>query len=178
MKRNILRCLASAGCKVTVVPATTQADDILERKPDGVFLSNGPGDPAATGRYAVPEIKKLVDSGLPVFGICLGHQMLALALGAKTRKMHQGHHGANHPVKDFTTDKVEITSMNHGFTVDRDDAAGRGRGDARVAVRRLQLRSAGEGQARCSRCSTTRRPRRARRTATTSSSASSPDAQA
>jgi carbamoyl-phosphate synthase small subunit len=119
LKRNILRCLASAGCKVTVVPATAQASEILERKPDGVFLSNGPGDPAATGRYAVPEIKKLVDSGLPVFGICLGHQMLALALGAKTRKMHQGHHGANHPVKDFTTDKVEITSMNHGFTVDR-----------------------------------------------------------
>ena len=120
LKRNILRCLASAGCKVTVVPATTSADEILERKPDGVFLSNGPGDPAATGRYAVPEIKKLVNSGLPLFGICLGHQMLALALGARTRKMHQGHHGANHPVKDFTTDKVEITSMNHGFTVDRE----------------------------------------------------------
>ena len=120
LKRNILRCLASAGCKVTVVPATTKAEDILERKPDGVFLSNGPGDPAATGVYAVPEIKKLVQSGLPMFGICLGHQMLGLALGAKTRKMHQGHHGANHPVKDFTTEKVEITSMNHGFTVDRD----------------------------------------------------------
>jgi len=120
LKRNILRCLASAGCKVTVVPATADAASILERKPDGVFLSNGPGDPAATGRYAVPEIQKLVASGLPVFGICLGHQMLALALGAKTTKMHQGHHGANHPVKDFTTDKVEITSMNHGFTVDRD----------------------------------------------------------
>ena len=120
LKRNILRCLSSAGCKVTVVPATAQADEILARKPDGVFLSNGPGDPAATGRYAVPEIQKLVDSGLPVFGICLGHQMLALALGAKTRKMHQGHHGANHPVKDFTTQKVEITSMNHGFTVDRE----------------------------------------------------------
>jgi carbamoyl-phosphate synthase small subunit len=120
LKRNILRCLASAGCKVTVVPATTTAEEVLGRKPDGVFLSNGPGDPAATGEYAVPEIKKLVSSGLPVFGICLGHQMLGLALGAKTRKMHQGHHGANHPVKDFTTNKVEITSMNHGFTVDRD----------------------------------------------------------
>jgi carbamoyl-phosphate synthase small subunit len=120
LKRNILRCLASAGCKVTVVPATAQAEDILGRKPDGVFLSNGPGDPAATGRYAVPEIQKLVSSGVPVFGICLGHQMLALALGATTRKMHQGHHGANHPVKDHTTDKVEITSMNHGFTVDRE----------------------------------------------------------
>jgi len=104
---------------VTVVPATASAEDILERKPDGVFLSNGPGDPAATGKYAVPEIKKLIDSGLPVFGICLGHQMLGLAIGAKTQKMHQGHHGANHPVKDFTTGKVEITSMNHGFAVDR-----------------------------------------------------------
>jgi carbamoyl-phosphate synthase small subunit len=120
LKRNILRCLVSAGCNVTVVPATTKADDILAMKPDGVFLSNGPGDPAATGKYAVPEIKKLVDSGKPVFGICLGHQMLAIALGAKTMKMHQGHHGANHPVKDFTTNKVEIVSMNHGFAVDRD----------------------------------------------------------
>ncbi|KAB2917959.1 MAG: glutamine-hydrolyzing carbamoyl-phosphate synthase small subunit [Hyphomicrobiaceae bacterium] len=120
LKRNILRCLATAGCKVTVVPAKTSAEEILERKPDGVFLSNGPGDPAATGVYAVPEIRKLIASGLPVFGICLGHQMLGLALGAKTRKMHQGHHGANHPVKDFTTGKVEITSMNHGFAVDRE----------------------------------------------------------
>jgi carbamoyl-phosphate synthase small subunit len=120
LKRNILRCLASSGCRVTVVPASTSAEDILARKPDGVFLSNGPGDPAATGEYAVPEIKKLVASGLPLFGICLGHQMLALALGGRTIKMHQGHHGANHPVKDFTTAKVEITSMNHGFAVDRD----------------------------------------------------------
>lgn len=120
LKRNILRCLATAGCKVTVVPATTTADEVLERKPDGVFLSNGPGDPAATGRYAVPEIQKLLAADVPVFGICLGHQMLGLALGAQTRKMHQGHHGANHPVKDFTTNKVEITSMNHGFTVDRE----------------------------------------------------------
>ena len=120
LKRNILRCLASARCRVTVVPANTAAEDILARKPDGIFLSNGPGDPAATGVYAVPEIKKLLASGLPIFGICLGHQILALALGATTKKMHQGHHGANHPVKDFTTSKVEITSMNHGFTVDRD----------------------------------------------------------
>jgi len=120
LKRNILRCLAASGCKVTVVPATASAEEILERKPDGVFLSNGPGDPAATGTYAVPEIKKLVASGKPVFGICLGHQMLGLAIGAQTRKMHQGHHGANHPVKDFTTGKVEITCMNHGFAVDRD----------------------------------------------------------
>ncbi len=118
LKRNILRCLVSAGCKVTVVPATEKAEDVLARKPDGVFLSNGPGDPAATGIYAVPEIKKLVASGLPTFGICLGHQMLGLALGATTKKMHQGHHGANHPVKDYTTNKVEIVSMNHGFTVD------------------------------------------------------------
>ena len=103
-----------------MVPASTPAEDILERKPDGIFLSNGPGDPAATGEYAVPEIKKMVASGVPLFGICLGHQMLAIALGAKTKKMHQGHHGANHPVKDHTTAKVEITSMNHGFTVDRD----------------------------------------------------------
>lgn len=120
LKRNILRCLASAGCRVSVVPATATAEEILARKPDGVFLSNGPGDPAATGIYAVAEIKKLIAAGLPMFGICLGHQMLALAAGAQTAKMHQGHHGANHPVKDHTTDKVEITSMNHGFTVDRD----------------------------------------------------------
>jgi len=118
MKRNILRRLATAGCKVTVLPATATADDVLSRRPDGVFLSNGPGDPAAMVDYAVPAIRGIVKSGLPVFGICLGHQLLALALGAKTRKMHQGHHGANHPVKDFTTGKVEITSMNHGFTVD------------------------------------------------------------
>jgi carbamoyl-phosphate synthase small subunit len=105
---------------VTVVPASATADEILARNPDGVVLSNGPGDPAATGEYAAPEIRKLVDSGKPVFGICLGHQMLALAMGARTRKMDQGHHGANHPVKDLTTGKVEIVSMNHGFTVDRD----------------------------------------------------------
>lgn len=120
VKRNILRALASTGVKITVVPATTTAEEILGRKPDGVVLSNGPGDPAATGTYAVPEIRKLVDSGMPVFGICLGHQMLAIALGARTVKMAQGHHGANHPVKDLTTGKVEIVSMNHGFTVDRE----------------------------------------------------------
>jgi carbamoyl-phosphate synthase small subunit len=118
IKRNILRLLAGAAGKVTVVPATTSADDILAMKPDGVFLSNGPGDPAATGEYAVPVIKQLIDSGTPTFGICLGHQMLGLAVGGKTMKMHQGHHGANHPVKDLTTGKVEITSMNHGFAVD------------------------------------------------------------
>ncbi|WP_430424626.1 glutamine-hydrolyzing carbamoyl-phosphate synthase small subunit [Phenylobacterium sp.] len=120
VKRNILRALTSVGARVTVVPAKTSAEDILARNPDGVLLSNGPGDPAATGEYAVPEIQKLVASGKPVFGICLGHQMLARALGAQTVKMEQGHHGANHPVKDLTTGKVEIVSMNHGFTVDRD----------------------------------------------------------
>ncbi len=120
VKRNILRLLAGLGAKVTVVPASATAADILAYKPDGIFLSNGPGDPAATGEYAVPVIRELIDSGIPVFGICLGHQMLALALGAKTVKMHQGHHGANHPVKDFTTGKVEIVSMNHGFAVDGD----------------------------------------------------------
>jgi carbamoyl-phosphate synthase small subunit len=118
VKRNILRALAHVGARATVVPADTSAEDILARNPDGVLLSNGPGDPAATGAYAVPEIQKLVASGKPVFGICLGHQMLALAVGAKTVKMEQGHHGANHPVKDLTTGKVEIVSMNHGFTVD------------------------------------------------------------
>jgi carbamoyl-phosphate synthase small subunit len=119
VKRNILRALTSVGARATVVPASTSAEDILARKPDGVLLSNGPGDPAATGEYAVPEIKKLLASGTPIFGICLGHQMLSLALGAKTVKMDQGHHGANHPVKDLTTGKVEIVSMNHGFAVDR-----------------------------------------------------------
>jgi carbamoyl-phosphate synthase small subunit len=103
---------------VTVVPATTAAEDILALKPDGVFLSNGPGDPAATGEYAVPVIRDVISSGTPTFGICLGHQMLGIAVGARTMKMHQGHHGANHPVKDLTTGKVEITSMNHGFAVD------------------------------------------------------------
>ncbi|MEA5161808.1 glutamine-hydrolyzing carbamoyl-phosphate synthase small subunit [Cereibacter sphaeroides f. sp. denitrificans] len=117
-KRNILRCLASAGCDVTVLPATATAEDVLALNPDGVFLSNGPGDPAATGAYAVPMIQGVLARDMPLFGICLGHQMLALALGAKTVKMNHGHHGANHPVKDLETGKVEITSMNHGFTVD------------------------------------------------------------
>ena len=117
-KRNILRCLASAGCEVTVLPATATSDDVMALNPEGVFLSNGPGDPAATGAYAVPMIKGILAADMPVFGICLGHQMLALALGARTVKMNHGHHGANHPVKDIDTGKVEITSMNHGFTVD------------------------------------------------------------
>ncbi|CAN2535600.1 Carbamoyl-phosphate+synthase+small+chain [Methylocapsa aurea] len=120
VKRNILRLLAEAGCEVIVVPATTSAQEILALSPDGVFLSNGPGDPAETGKYAVPTIRELLAAKVPTFGICLGHQMMALAVGAKTQKMPQGHHGANHPVKDFTTGKVEIVSMNHGFAVDRD----------------------------------------------------------
>ena len=118
-KRNILRCLASAGCDVTVLPATATADDVLAHDPEGLFLSNGPGDPAATGAYAVPMIREVLErSDMPVFGVCLGHQMLALAVGARTIKMNHGHHGANHPVKELATGKVEITSMNHGFTVD------------------------------------------------------------
>jgi carbamoyl-phosphate synthase small subunit len=120
VKRNILRLLAGLGARVTVVPAQTGAEEILAMKPDGIFLSNGPGDPAATGDYAVPVIRDLLKTEIPVFGICLGHQMLALALGGRTEKMHQGHHGANHPVKDHTTGKVEIVSMNHGFAVDAD----------------------------------------------------------
>ncbi|MGA1802515.1 glutamine-hydrolyzing carbamoyl-phosphate synthase small subunit [Rhizobium sp. HT1-10] len=118
VKRNILRLFAGLDCKVTILPANASSEDVLGLKPDGVFLSNGPGDPAATGEYAVPVIKDLIKSDVPLFGICLGHQMLGLALGAKTEKMHQGHHGANHPVKDHTTGKVEIVSMNHGFAVD------------------------------------------------------------
>ncbi len=116
-KRNILRSLAAAGCSITVVPAKTPAREILSLNPDGIFLSNGPGDPAATGTYAVPMIKELIGNNLPIFGICLGHQMLALALGARTEKMHHGHRGANHPVKDLETSKIEITSQNHGFVV-------------------------------------------------------------
>ncbi|GGF70021.1 carbamoyl-phosphate synthase small chain [Paracoccus acridae] len=117
-KRNILRSLVAFGADVTVLPATATAEEVLAHEPEGVFLSNGPGDPAATGEYAVPMIQSLLDRDMPIFGICLGHQMLALALGAKTVKMGHGHHGANHPVRDTETGKVEITSMNHGFAVD------------------------------------------------------------
>lgn len=122
-KHNILRALADQGMRVTVVPPQSTADEIRALRPDGVFLSNGPGDPAATGAYALPMIRGLLeDKDLPIFGICLGHQLLALALGARTVKMAHGHHGANHPVKDLTTGKVEITSMNHGFAVEGGDA--------------------------------------------------------
>jgi carbamoyl-phosphate synthase small subunit len=123
-KRNILRSLADVGCKVTVVPATATIEDIMRHNPDGVFLSNGPGDPAATGIYAVPVIKDIIARDIPIFGICLGHQMLAIALGGKTTKMHMGHRGANQPVKDLTTGKVEITSQNHGFHVLPDSLPG------------------------------------------------------
>ena len=119
-KKNILRCLAAAGCKVTVVPGNTSAKEIMGHRPDGVFLSNGPGDPAATGKYAVPMIQAIIAAKIPTFGICLGHQMLSIAMGARTVKMHMGHRGANHPVKNLETGRVEITSQNHGFVVDRD----------------------------------------------------------
>ena len=119
-KQNILRCLVDAGCCVDVVPATASAEDILARKPDGIFLANGPGDPAATADFAVAEIQKLIDSNMPIFGICIGHQLLAHAMGGQTRKMERGHRGANHPVRDLTTGQIEITSQNHGFCVEQD----------------------------------------------------------
>jgi carbamoyl-phosphate synthase small subunit len=118
-KHNILRCLAAAGCKVSVVPSDYSAKEILALEPDGIFLSNGPGDPAATSKYAVPIIRGLLKAEKPIFGICLGHQLLALALGAETQKMKLGHRGANHPVKDLETGRIEITSQNHGFVVKR-----------------------------------------------------------
>ena len=116
-KYNILRSLVTTGCRVTVVPASTSVEDIKSHHPDGIVLSNGPGDPMATGQYTIPVIQDLIQMDLPLFGICLGHQMLALAVGGKTVKMHHGHHGANHPVKDQETGKIEITSQNHGFMV-------------------------------------------------------------
>jgi carbamoyl-phosphate synthase small subunit len=119
-KRNIFRNLADAGARVTVLPATATYEEVMAHEPDGLFLSNGPGDPAATGEYAVPVIRQLLETGKPLFGICLGHQLLGLAVGARTMKMHQGHRGANHPVKRLADGRVEITSMNHGFAVDRE----------------------------------------------------------
>ena len=127
LKRNILRNLIDAGADVTVVPATASFDDIIAHEPAGLFLSNGPGDPAATGEYAVPVIRKWLDTGKPLFGICLGHQLLGLAVGARTTKMHQGHRGANHPVKRLSDGRVEITSMNHGFAVERESLPGNAR---------------------------------------------------
>ena len=132
-KHNIFRNLVQAGAKVSVVPATATFDEIMALKPDGIFLSNGPGDPAATGEYAVPVIRQLLETSKPLFGICLGHQLLGLAVGATTTKMFQGHRGANHPVKRLSDGAVEITSMNHGFAVERDSSAG-GR-DARRTCR-------------------------------------------
>ena len=154
-----------------MVPATTSAEDILAMKPDGVFLSNGPGDPAETGKYAVPVIQQVIESGTPTFGICLGHQMLGLAVGAKTKKMHQGHHGANHPVKDETTGKVEITSMNHGFAVDQDTLP---QGATQTHISLFDGSNCGirSTASRCSRCSITPKPRPARATRTICSSAS------
>ena len=121
VKKNILRNLAEQGVKTTVVPATATAEEILALSPDGIVLSNGPGDPAATAKHAAPTIKKLIETNLPILGICIGHQLLALSLGAKTMKMAQGHHGANHPVRDIATGKVEITSQNHSFAVRVED---------------------------------------------------------
>ena len=118
VKRNILRRLVGAGCRVSVVPATASFEEVVALGPDGVVLGNGPGDPAATAEYAVPVVKQLLEAKVPLFGICLGHQLLALAVGGRTVKMGQGHHGANHPVRDEATGKVEIVSMNHGFAVD------------------------------------------------------------
>ena len=117
IKKNILRYFSDFNCKVTVVSCKTPSDKILALKPNGIFLSNGPGDPAATGKYAINILKDLIKKNLPVFGICLGHQILALTLGAKTKKMKLGHRGANHPVKNLILDNVEITSQNHGFEV-------------------------------------------------------------
>jgi carbamoyl-phosphate synthase small subunit len=170
-KRNILRCLAAAGCEVTVVPATATAEDILRHRPDGVFLSNGPGDPAATGEYAVPAIRAVLEKGVPTFGICLGHQLLALALGAKTYKLDRGHRGANQPVKDLKTGKVRSPARTMASRWTRRRCRRR-RGDASQPFRWIERGHREQGEARRSACSTIRRPRPARRTAITCSAAS------
>ena len=164
IKRNILRQLAGNGCTVTVVPARTDAADILALKPDGIFLSNGPGDPAATGEYAVPVIRKLIGA-VPTFGICLGHQMLALAVGAKTMKMHQGHHGANHPVKDSDHRQGRDHLDEPRFCRRPRDAAGQRRRKPTCRCSTAPIAASRSRTARCSRCSTTPRPRPARATA-------------
>ena len=163
-KRNILRMLAAHGCRVTVVPATASAEDVLRHQPDGIFLSNGPGDPAATAAYAVPVLRELIASGKPIFGICLGHQLLALALGGITRKMSRGHRGANHPVTDLLTGKVEITSQNHGFVVDPESLPS-GVEPTHLSLFDIRTKACGSSASRCFRSSTTPKRARGRRTA-------------
>ena len=161
-KRNILRSLASSGCRVVVVPAQASSEDILRHKPDGVFLSNGPGDPAATAEYAVPAIQGVMDAGVPIFGICLGHQLLAHALGAKTYKLDRGHRGANQPVKDLATGKVEITSQNHGFAVDEKSLPEGVEVTHVSACSTARTKASPARRSACFRCSTTPRHRRGR----------------
>ena len=164
-KRNIFRNLADAGARVTVLPATATFEEVMAHKPDGLFLSNGPGDPAATGEYAVPVIRQLLETGKPLFGICLGHQLLGLAVGAKTTKMHQGHRGANHPVKRLADGRVEITSMNHGFAVEAESLPDNAQGDPHLAVRRQPGGAGADRPAGVQRAISSRRRARGRRTA-------------
>ena len=164
-KRNIFRNLADAGARVTVLPATATFDEVMAHEPDGFFLSNGPGDPAATGDYAVPVIRAMLETGKPLFGICLGHQLLGLAVGARTAKMHQGHRGANHPVKRLADGRVEITSMNHGFAVEADSLPANARADPYQPVRRQPLRPRADRPAGVQRAISSRRRARGRRTA-------------
>ena len=163
-KRNIFRNLADAGARVTVLPATASFDEVMAHQPDGFFLSNGPGDPAATGEYAVPVIRAMLETGKPLFGICLGHQLLGLAVGATTTKMHQGHRGANHPVKRLADGRVEITSMNHGFAVETESLPDNARATHVSPVRRQPVRARADRQARRSASNITPRRARGRRT--------------